>query len=85
MGGFLLTGRAGGVRYAQKKDLLVKKSGEPLLIERELSGLSGEYGDAYAFSNIGDTVIVATDANGDVRIVNNLTMRNKIKAFTRQK
>ncbi len=37
------------------------------------------------FSNVGDTVIVATDMYENANIIKNLTMENKIKAFSKQR
>ncbi|MCM1294748.1 MAG: hypothetical protein NC311_04260 [Muribaculaceae bacterium] len=41
--------------------------------------------DIYDFANVGDTVIITTDKSGNVNIAKNLTMENKIKAFTKQR
>ncbi|MBD5391526.1 hypothetical protein HDR66_01825 [bacterium] len=41
--------------------------------------------DVYKYSAAGDTVLVAGARPDSVRIVRNLSMENKIKAFSRQK
>lgn len=41
--------------------------------------------DIYTYSEAGDTVLIAGARPDSVRIVRNITMENKIKAFSRQK
>ncbi len=55
--------------------LCVKKDGNLIDIKQN---------DKYRFSSAGDTVIIVHDRENAV-IVRNMTMENKIKAFTRQK
>ncbi len=64
-----------------KRFLLVNKNG--VVVTTTKSALSSSPIETYEFSNVGDTVIIATDNLSNVKIVKNLTMENKIKAFTR--
>lgn len=61
--------------------LLVGKDGVVMEINQYQSGATA----VYRYSEVGDTVLVAGARPDSVRIVRNLTMENKIKAFSRQK
>lgn len=62
------------------KYLLVNKNG--MLIKHAITNTDNSI---YEFSNVGDTVIIQSDKNNDINLIKNLTMENKIKAFTKQR
>ena len=62
--------------------LIVNKTGDVTQLSDEILARNG---NIYTLSNVGDTIVVKTKRDGNMDIIKNLTMENKINAFTKQR